>query len=165
MENRERYTFFLQLTISVFTIGRLHLYGVMHLQRREKETNRVLVWVCLIRCVWVCVCVLGTAKSRADRDRDMSCSFLIVARQLLNCNSGSDSDEPRQDRQHKGQARDVYAHPLPAPPLPLYCSALLGTFRALVALEISLLWFRVMQQVRVGQRATNVHGTNGMNKE
>lgn len=90
-------------------------------------------------CVSVCVCVLGTAKSRADRDRDMSCSFLIVARQLLNCNSGSDSDEARQDRQHKGQARDVYAHPLPAPPLPLYCSALLGTFRALVALEISLL--------------------------
>lgn len=87
----------------------------------------------------VCVCVLGTAKSRADRDKDMSCSFLIVARQLLNCNSGSDSDEARQDRQHKGQARDVYAHPLPAPPLPLHCSALLGTFRALVALEISLL--------------------------
>lgn len=62
MENRGRYTFFLQLTISVFTIGRLHLYGVMHLQRREKETNRVWVWVCLIRCVCV-----GNSKEQSGQ--------------------------------------------------------------------------------------------------
>lgn len=68
MENRGRYTFFLQLTISVFTIGRLHLYGVMHLQRREKETNRVLVWVCLIRCVWACVCV-GNSKEQSGQGK------------------------------------------------------------------------------------------------
>lgn len=61
----------------------------------------------------VCVCVLGTAKSSVGRD--MSCSFLIVARQQLNCNSGSDSDGATQDRQHKGQTRDVYALPLPLP--------------------------------------------------
>lgn len=78
----------------------------------------------------LCVCVFGTAKSRVGRD--MSCSFLIVARQQLNCNSGSDSDGARQDRQHKGQTR-------PLPPSRPSLLLLLGAFRALVALEISLL--------------------------
>lgn len=64
----------------------------------------------------LCVCVGNSKEQRAGRD--VSCSFLIVAWQQLDCNSGSDSDGARQDRQHKGQTRDVYALPHSPTPLP-----------------------------------------------
>lgn len=104
--------------------------------------------MCVFGCVCsgVCVCVGGQQRAGMD----MSSSFLMVARQLLNCNSGTNSDGARHGR----KASSAPA-PSPAPCNVTRFSAgsVLGTFRALDRhWRFHYFDFDAMQQVRV-QRA------------